>query len=572
MADVAAPAQGVCCVCGVSMVANRINTCAQCLQTNHDVTADLAKNGVLMKCKGCERYQKPQTGWIYCAPESKGLLALCLKKIKGLSKVHLVDASFIWTEEHSKRIKVKLVVQDEIARQVKLQQACVVEFVVQNKMCEDCHMQEASVTWNSVVQLRQKVEHKRTFLYLEQLILKHQLDSRTVRVEPMPDGVDFYFAARNDAVRFLDFVETVVPVRYKTSKKIISQDLKSNIAIHNFTYSTEIVPICRDDAICLPRSMAQKLGSISQFVLCQAVTNVMRFIDPVSCQVAELSGERYFQQPFRAVLSSQRLVPFVVLDVQLQEMPALKEDEEEENDGDDEDEADAQAKVGGKRRRRQKGRGKKKTRGTGKLANSLLSVSGANLSASHRIALVEVAREDDFGVNDNRFFVYTHLGYLLKPGDMALGYDMRTVNLNDEITDELADKDGIPDIVLVRKHYPKWRKNAAKRRKWKLKSMVLDGKGDAGFGVVSTVENHAALERDREMFMRDIEEDAEFRAKMNIYKDDRPAKDRATTDKLDDDDDDDDIEDDAPIIGVESMLDEMKLSAPTSKDDDAESL
>ena len=35
------------------------------------------------------------------------MLALCLQKIKGLNKeVKLVDASFIWTEPHSKRIKV----------------------------------------------------------------------------------------------------------------------------------------------------------------------------------------------------------------------------------------------------------------------------------------------------------------------------------------------------------------------------------------------------------------------------------------------------------------------------------
>eukprot|EP00512_Aurantiochytrium_limacinum_P004092 CAMPEP_0171499174 /NCGR_PEP_ID=MMETSP0958-20121227/8286_1 /TAXON_ID=87120 /ORGANISM="Aurantiochytrium limacinum, Strain ATCCMYA-1381" /LENGTH=568 /DNA_ID=CAMNT_0012033709 /DNA_START=128 /DNA_END=1834 /DNA_ORIENTATION=+ len=557
---------GVCCMCGVTMQANRINTCAQCLQTKHDVTAELAKNGVLMRCKGCERYQKPQAGWIYCEPESKGLLALCLKKIKGLTKVHLVDASFVWTEEHSKRIKVKLVVQDEVAPQVKLQQACVVEFVVQNKMCEDCHMQEASFTWNSVVQLRQKVEHKRTFLYLEQLILKHQQDSRTVRVEPMPDGVDFFFSARNDAVRFLDFLETVVPLRYKTSKKIISQDLKSNTSIHNFTYSTEIVPICRDDAICLPKAVAQKIGSISQFVLCQSVTNVMRFIDPKTCQVAELTGERYFAEPFRAVLSSLRLVPFIVLDVQLQEMPELVQNQPD----DEEDEAEEvpQVKIGSKRRR-QKGRGKTRARGAGRLPNSVLTVKGDNLSSSHRMAIVEIAREDDFGVNDNRFFVQTHLGYVLKPGDMALGYDMRSVNLNDETTDKLADKDLIPDVVLVRKHYPKYRKSAAKHRNWKLKSMVVNAEGvDAGFGMISTDEKDANLERDREMFMRDIEEDAEFRSKMNLYKH-TPKRTTNQAATGDDDDEEDGIEEDAPLIGVEHLLDEMSLARENKNSTDA---
>ena len=31
-----------------------------------------------------------------------------------LLQIHLVDASFVWTEPHSKRIKVKLTVQKEV--------------------------------------------------------------------------------------------------------------------------------------------------------------------------------------------------------------------------------------------------------------------------------------------------------------------------------------------------------------------------------------------------------------------------------------------------------------------------
>lgn len=64
------------------------------------------------------------------------MLALCLQKIKGLNKeVKLVDASFIWTEPHSKRIKVKLTIQKEVFHGAILQQMFVVEFVVQNQQC-----------------------------------------------------------------------------------------------------------------------------------------------------------------------------------------------------------------------------------------------------------------------------------------------------------------------------------------------------------------------------------------------------------------------------------------------------
>lgn len=53
-----------------------------------------------------DRYFQPPSEWIHAALESKELLSLCLKKLKGLNQVKLIDAGFIWTEPHSKRLKV----------------------------------------------------------------------------------------------------------------------------------------------------------------------------------------------------------------------------------------------------------------------------------------------------------------------------------------------------------------------------------------------------------------------------------------------------------------------------------
>ena len=59
--------------------------------------------------------------------ESKELLTFCVKKVKGLSKVKLVDAGFIWTEPHSRRLKLKLTIQAEVLNGAILQQTFVVE-------------------------------------------------------------------------------------------------------------------------------------------------------------------------------------------------------------------------------------------------------------------------------------------------------------------------------------------------------------------------------------------------------------------------------------------------------------
>ena len=68
-----------------------------------------------------------------------------------------MDAGFIWTEPHSKRLKVKLTIQKEVMNGALLQQTFVVEFVVHNQMCDDCHRVEAKDFWRACVQVRQKV-------------------------------------------------------------------------------------------------------------------------------------------------------------------------------------------------------------------------------------------------------------------------------------------------------------------------------------------------------------------------------------------------------------------------------
>lgn len=87
-------------------------------------------------CKGCDRYLQPPTSWIRAELESRELLTLLIKKLKGnLADARLTDASFIWTEPHCKRIKIKLTVQKEIQEGAVLEQIVPIEFVVQGGCC-----------------------------------------------------------------------------------------------------------------------------------------------------------------------------------------------------------------------------------------------------------------------------------------------------------------------------------------------------------------------------------------------------------------------------------------------------
>ncbi len=97
----------LCCMCGTPMVWNQASMCANCIRTRVDITEGIPKSVPMQHCRACGRFLNPPKQWVACQPESKELLAICLKRIKGLNKVKLIDASFIWTEAHSKRLKVR---------------------------------------------------------------------------------------------------------------------------------------------------------------------------------------------------------------------------------------------------------------------------------------------------------------------------------------------------------------------------------------------------------------------------------------------------------------------------------
>lgn len=67
------------------------------------------------------------------------------------------------------------------------------------------------------------------------------------------------------------------------------------------------------------------------------------------------------------------------------------------------------------------------------------------------LANAEVARAKDLGKNDTRFSIKTHLGYHLKAGDYALGYDLWEANCSDI---EIELKEQIRDcVIIIKKTY-----------------------------------------------------------------------------------------------------------------------
>jgi nonsense-mediated mRNA decay protein 3 len=136
------------------MEPNATNMCVNCIKNQVDITEGIQKQVTIVYCKDCGRYLQPPKHWLAAEPESKELLTYCIKRIRGLSKVKLVDAAFVWTEPHSKRLKLKLTIQAEVMNGAILQQTFIVEFVVEWNMCIDCNRANTNVkSWKASVQV-----------------------------------------------------------------------------------------------------------------------------------------------------------------------------------------------------------------------------------------------------------------------------------------------------------------------------------------------------------------------------------------------------------------------------------
>ncbi|KAI2472450.1 NMD3-domain-containing protein [Annulohypoxylon bovei var. microspora] len=499
-----APSQGIngvsatifCCDCGAPIDGTTAidAKCYDCFKLTKDISQGIQREATLHFCRDCDRWLQPPTSWVSAQPESRELLALCLKKLS-LNRTRIIDASFIWTEPHSRRVRVKLVVQAAVADDRVMQQALEVIYVVAYQQCPECAKSYTANVWRASVQVRQKVLHKRTFLYLEQLILKHGAHRETINIKEAKDGIDFFFAARNQAEKFVDFLNSVVPIRMKKSQELISQDSHTAKKSYKFTFSVELIPICKDDLVALPIPLAKQIGNISPLAICHRVGTSINVLDPNTLQTAEISAPVFWRTPFAALADAQDLVEFIVMDCE----PTGP------------------------------------TRGKWVLAE------------------IQLARATDLGVNDRTYFARTHLGGLLHAGDSVMGYMLTGANFNNpqfeavEASHTYAPR--IPDVVVVKKHFPNRRRN--RKRQWKVRRMAKD-EGE----LLPRKTDQERMDREFELFLQDIEEDEEFRQGVQLYKQPAPKKqpDEMSVATTEDGDGD---EDDVPRVDMDELLEDF---------------
>merc|ERR1719162_1506166 len=118
-------------------------------------------------------------------------------------------------------------------------------------------------------------------------------------------------------------------------------------------------------------------------MVCHKMSTSVHLIDPLTLRGCDIPAYEYWKMPFQSAATREQCTEFIVLNVEEVERP----------------------EAGTRAKHHLAGRGKMK------------------------LADIEVARAQDFGVNDDRLIVRTHLGAILRPGNRVLGYDLRYINI-----------------------------------------------------------------------------------------------------------------------------------------------
>jgi nonsense-mediated mRNA decay protein 3 len=245
---------------------------------------------------------------------------------------------------------------------------------------------------------------------------------------------------------FSQYLLKLAPMRVKTSStKLVSTNVKDNTANLQHALVCDLVPMQRHDLVLVHKTANFALQG--RLVLVDRLTSVVHLLDAAPTMIlnssnnsnnvaamAELTPDAYFknEKVFQLLLSSQRLVPFVVLDVELHhEQPQFH-------------------------------RSRQGPQTTSNNADDVSVCHARDAVDQHRagppkyaLADVTVARQVDFGVNDQTFDCVTHLGHLLQAGDVVMGYDLSNWVASGgaewNIQSSLPSTYQLPPVVLVRK-------------------------------------------------------------------------------------------------------------------------
>ena len=457
----------VCCLCSAVIDANPRGTCEACLKKSLNIKTCIPTEFELQYCKGCQRFLRPP--YVKIERDSADMMKLCLSRIKSYDKkVKIIDSNFIYTEPHSKIIKIKISIQKEVEKNI-LSQNLIIEFKEKWNLCRDCQKLQTPHTWSSCVQIRQRVPHKKTMLYLEQIILKNKMQKSSLYFEEANDGFDFFFSTRRAGEIFSNWIATVVPSKITYHKKYVS------LSTSTFTYLVDVANVAKYDLFILDKDSYKKLGGIGPLLICTRLSSRTIFIDPRTFNHLYLDGNTFFKYKFNPFCNSNQLTEFLVLDV-YEEIDYNFGSINNNNTNNNKNEKKKKNK-GKKKNKRKKDESdseeEKKEENNVINTNESESMDSMSISTNYekgvkdkekkleedkeyilkcKKTFIKIIRNNNEKDKGEIIEIKSHLADVIKVGEIYLGYDLKSINLDSENSAFLEGNiNRLPDVILVRK-------------------------------------------------------------------------------------------------------------------------
>ena len=456
----------VCCLCSAVIDANPRGTCEACLKKSLNIKTCIPTEFELQYCKGCQRFLRPP--YVKIERDSADMMKLCLSRIKSYDKkVKIIDSNFIYTEPHSKIIKIKISIQKEVEKNI-LSQNLIIEFKEKWNLCRDCQKLQTPHTWSSCVQIRQRVPHKKTMLYLEQIILKNKMQKSSLYFEEANDGFDFFFSTRRAGEIFSNWIATVVPSKITYHKKYVS------LSTSTFTYLVDVANVAKYDLFILDKDSYKKLGGIGPLLICTRLSSRTIFIDPRTFNHLYLDGNTFFKYKFNPFCNSNQLTEFLVLDVYEEIDYNFGSINNNNNTNKNEKKKKNKGKKKNKRKKDESDSEEEKKEENNVInTNESESVDSMSISTNYekgvkdkekkleedkeyilkcKKTFIKIIRNNNEKDKGEIIEIKSHLADVIKVGEIYLGYDLKSINLDSENSAFLEGNiNRLPDVILVRK-------------------------------------------------------------------------------------------------------------------------
>lgn len=292
----------LCCLCGVVIEPNSSSMCLDCFQKE---AFTIPMKYDIFQCDKCLKFHVKLQQWLCCELLSDELLTLCVKRIVGsLEGVTVSNVSWVSGKSASNILNISLDAEQNIADQVIYRKELHVEVVIKNKQCLECSREGAEPSFGAVVQIRQRVSHKKTLASLETDIRSNEEFNVLLKdMKLQSEGFDVYCRSKGQAERLVNFVRERYPSRTRAN---------NHADRHEAATQMDLVPLGIHDVVITPSDITGKVDVmlVIGFSACLHLMNPFH-----GARQTVVKSSRYFSRPFTTLVTSCCLIRFIVLNV-----------------------------------------------------------------------------------------------------------------------------------------------------------------------------------------------------------------------------------------------------------------